>query len=70
MDQHKVLLVLTHLGFQSYISSILPDSFYFHQGVNFVSFIFEADCSFLSISKYDLYIEIGILMGQKRQKCL
>ena len=41
---------------------------FFHLGVNLDSFIPEADCSFLSIYKYDLYIGIRILIGQKWQK--
>ena len=71
MDQncHKVLLVLTHIGIQSHSSSTLPISFYFHQDVNLDSFIFESDCSFPILLKYDLYIEIVILKGQKWQKC-
>ena len=40
----------------------------FHRGVNLDSFMPEANCSFLSISKYDLYIGIWILIGQKWQK--
>ena len=42
---------------------------FMHQGVSLDdSFITEADCSFLSISKFNLYIGIGILRGQKWQK--
>ena len=69
MDQswHKVYLVLAQLGFQSFTSSTLP-IFFFPQGVNLDSFIPEANCSFLSILKYELYIAIVILMGQKLQK--
>ena len=40
----------------------------FYQSVSLGSFIPEADCSFLGISKYDIYIGIGILRGQKWQK--
>ena len=65
----KVILVLTHHGIQTYYSSTLPISSYFHQGVNLDSFIFEADCSYLKISKHDLYIGIGILIGLKWQTC-
>ena len=36
---------------------------FFHQGVNLYSFIPEVARSFLKILKYDLYIEIGILIG-------
>ena len=48
------------------------DSTYFifiHQGVIFNSFTPEANCSFPNNSKYDLYIGIRILSGQKLQKC-
>ena len=38
---------------------------FFYQGVSRDSFISEANCLFLSISKYDLYMRIGILIGQK-----
>ena len=44
-------------------------SHFFHQGVNLDSFIPEKDCSFLNILRNGLYIRIGILTGQKRQKC-
>ena len=59
----ELLLVLTPLGLQIFTSSTLPYSF-FYQGVNLDSFIPEANCSFLGISKYDIYIENGILIGQ------
>ena len=57
-------LVLTQLGIQTSTSSTLPIPSFFHQGVNLGSFIPEANCSFLNILKYDLYIGIGILIGQ------
>ena len=41
---------------------------FFKQGINLGSFIPEANFSFLSISKYNLYIGIGNLIGQKSQK--
>ena len=65
MDQNcqKAVLVLTHLGIETFIPSTLPISFYSHQGVNYDSFWFEAEISFLNILKYDLYIGIEILIG-------
>ena len=42
---------------------------FFHQGVSLDSYIPEADSSFLSISKFDLYIGTGILIAQKWQNC-
>ena len=42
--------------------------FFVHQGVNIDSLIPEATFSFLIVSKYDLYIGIGILRSQKWQK--
>ena len=42
----------------------LNSSCFFRQGVNLDSFIPEGDCLFLSILKNDLYIGIGILIGQ------
>ena len=41
---------------------------FFRQGVNLNSFIPEANCSFLSISRYDFWFGIWILIGQKWQK--
>ena len=41
-----------------------------HQGANLDSFIPETDCLFLNISESDLYIGIGMLIGQKWQKWL
>ena len=41
---------------------------FFHQRFNLDNFIPEANGSFLSISKYGLYIRIGILIGHKWQK--
>ena len=66
MDQscQKVLLVLTHLGIQTYTSSTLPISFVLHQSVNLGRFSSEEDCSFLDILKSDLYIGIGVLIGR------
>ena len=46
----KTLLVWTHLGIQTYTSSTVAISFYYHQGVTLDSFLFEADCSLLSMS--------------------
>ena len=64
----NVLFLLTQLGIQTFTSSTLPISIFFHQGVKFDNFTPEANCTFLSTSKYDLYIGIGILIGQKWQK--
>ena len=63
----KVHLVLPQLSIQNFTSSTLPISL-FHQGVNLDKFIAEANCSLFSISKYNLYIGIGILIEQKWQK--
>ena len=55
----------------SVVKLILPQLYpfsFFPLGVNLDSFIAEADCSFLDLLKYDLYIGIGILIGQKWQK--
>ena len=67
-------IVLKQLGIQTFTSSTLPISFFFHQGVNFDNFIPEADFSFLSNSEYDQNRMIGsdrigtrILLGQKWQ---
>ena len=58
------------------LDTIRYSSFYFfntsyfnfiHQIVNLDSFSNQADCSFLIISKFDLYIRNGILRGQKCQ---
>ena len=60
--------------FKSWHTSVLTLVFlqlhlhFFHQGVNVDGFTPEASCSFLSISKYDIYIGIGILIGQRLQK--
>ena len=40
----------------------------FLQGVNLDSLLFEPDCFFLSILKYNLYIGIGILRAEKWAK--
>ena len=63
----KVFLVLAHFGIQTFSSSTLPISFFFHQGVNLDRCLPEAYCSFLSFSKYDFYIGIEIWIGQKWQ---
>ena len=67
MDQNckKVLLILTDLGIQTYICSTLLNSVFLNQSVHLDSFKFEADCWFLIILKYDLYIGIGMLICQK-----
>ena len=64
----NVLLVLTQLGIQTFTSLTQPILFFLHHSVNLGSFLPEANSSFLSVSKYDLYIGIGILIGQKWQK--
>ena len=41
---------------------------YIHQVINLDGFLPEVDWSFLNIFKYDLYIGLGILRGQKWPK--
>ena len=68
LNCQKALSELTHLGIQSYASWNLSVSFFSIKAA-VDSFELRRDISILDTSKKYLNILIGILTGQKSQKC-